>query len=193
VINPDGTVRKTRRTINLPGHAHELTFSCHDRLPLLSKDRTRLWFIDALKAARERHGFSLWAYVIMPEHVHVLLLPKDESGIEPILASIKLPVSRRAMAYLRSHDPQWLERLKVTRPGGRVEYRFWEQGGGYDRNVIEPDTAWKAVDYIHHNPVRRGLARSITDWPWSSARWYKGEPDVLLPMDGAPPDPSPRL
>jgi putative transposase len=192
VINPNGTVRKTRRTINQPGHAHELTFSCHDRLPLLSKDRSRQWLIDSLRTARQRHGFSLWAYVIMPEHVHVLLLPADTSTIESILQSIKLGVSRRAMSFLRTHDAGWMQRLKVVRPSGEAEYRFWEQGGGYDRNIIEPATAWNAVDYIHHNPVRRGLARSITDWPWSSARWYKGLSDVLLPMDGTPPDPSPR-
>jgi REP element-mobilizing transposase RayT len=114
VIRSDGTVRKTRRTINEPGHAHELTFSCHDRLPLLSKDRTRQWFIDALRAARERHRFSLWAYVVMPEHVHVLLLPQDDSAIERILQSIKLPVSRRAMAYLRSEHPEWMKRLEVA-------------------------------------------------------------------------------
>src|SRR5688500_19034631 len=71
----DGTVRKVRHSFNLPGHAHELTFSCYQRLPLLSRDRTRQWFIEALESARKIHRFQLWAYVIMPEHAHVLIFP----------------------------------------------------------------------------------------------------------------------
>lgn len=51
--------------------AHFLTFSCYQRLALLSKDRTRQWFLDALDKGRVKHGFDLWAWVIMPEHVHL--------------------------------------------------------------------------------------------------------------------------
>ena len=67
----DGKVRKRRISYDEPGHAHELTFSCYGRLPLLSKDRTRLWLIEALDVARQRWAFELWAYVIMPEHAHM--------------------------------------------------------------------------------------------------------------------------
>lgn len=51
--------------------SHWLTFSCYRRLPLLSKDQSRQWFVEAMKDARKSHGFHLWAWVIMPEHVHV--------------------------------------------------------------------------------------------------------------------------
>ena len=72
---PDGTIRKLRRSVNEPGHAHELTFSCYHNLPLLSNDPTRLWLLDALRQARAKLDLELWAYVIMPEHIHILLLP----------------------------------------------------------------------------------------------------------------------
>ena len=85
--------------------------------------------------------------------------------------------------------PQWLERLKVTWPDGRVEHRFWEQGGGYDRNILEARIAWASVAYIHNNPVRRGLVATAEEWPWSSAAWYAGAAEVKLAMDACPPDP----
>jgi putative transposase len=182
--------RKRRRQYNRPGDAHELTFSCHRRLPLLSKDRTREWFIEALSRARLHWQFDLWAYVIMPEHAHVLLLPRrPEYDIGAIWKAIKLSVSRRAMDFLRVNAPQWLERLKVVWPTGRTEYHFWLQGGGYDRNIDNPRTAWRSVLYMHNNPVRRGLVANPEDWYWSSARWYAGFGDAKLAMDGSPPDP----
>jgi ABC-type glycerol-3-phosphate transport system permease component len=95
---PDGRVRKLRRSSEDPGCAHELTFSCYQRLPLLGRDRTRMWFVDALDAARRRHSLELWGYVIMPEHVHVLFVPLDPAyRIRGVLQSIKQPVMRLAL------------------------------------------------------------------------------------------------
>ena len=165
MIDPTtGRVRKLRRAFSDPGHAHELTFSCHQRLPMLAKDRTRTWFLESLDAARHRWDSDLWAYVIMPEHVHPLLFPRfDVYAISDILKAIKQAVARRATEWLRANDRRFLERLKVTRPGGRTEYRFWQQGGGYDRNIVNPRAAWGSVDYLHLNPVRRGLVETPTE------------------------------
>ena len=63
--------RKKVKHYDREGDAHFLTFSCCQRLALLSKDRTRQWFLDALDKGRVKHGFDLWAWVIMPEHVHL--------------------------------------------------------------------------------------------------------------------------
>ena len=183
--------RKLRKSWHEPGHAHELTFSCVRRWPLLSKDRTRTWFVEALDQARRKWHFLLWAYVIMPEHAHVLLLPRAPGAdVGLLLKAIKQPVSQRAVGFLRTQNPAWLKRLRVERPGGRVEYRFWQQGGGYDRNILQAETAWQCVEYIHANPVRRGLVATPEDWPWSSARWYAGFDDVMLGMDEPPDWPS---
>jgi putative transposase len=169
------TVRKTRRSYNTYGHAREITFSCFRRMPLLSRERTRLWLLEAIDNARARLSFELWAYVVMPEHVHLLLVPlADTAEIAPILKAIKQPVARKATNYLRANNPTWLEHLKVQRTDGRPSYRFWQQGGGYDRNIFTDKAAWAAVDYIHDNPVRRGLVQCALDWPWSSATWYAG-------------------
>jgi putative transposase len=106
--------------------------------------------------------------------------------ISRILKSIKLSVSRRAIGFLKTHSPVWLDRLKVTWPNGRTEYRFWQQGGGYDRGIYEDRVVLASIEYFHMNPVAAGLVEAPTDWRWSSARWYAGMDGVLLEMDPLP-------
>jgi putative transposase len=136
-------VRKLRRRYYEPGQAHELTFSCYHRYPFLNGDRTRRWFIEALDDARRKMRFELWAYVIMPEHVHVLIVPHElKPDIGSIVGTIKEPVARKAIRFLVEHSPQWLDRITV-REGKRLRRRFWQAGGGYDRNVVEVATAMR--------------------------------------------------
>ena len=187
---PPDEERPRKRCVrcNEPGHAHYLTFSCFHDLPLLAKDRPRTWFLQALGAAREKHEFHLWGYVVMPEHVHLLLCPRREDySISTILHAIKRPTAYRALADLRERAPAFVERLTV-RQGKRTETHFWQAGGGYDRNVTEPRAAHEMLEYVHNNPVRRGLAQTPPDWPWSSARFWEGWDDILLAMDRTLPD-----
>jgi len=55
---------------------------------------------------------------------------------------------------------------------GNPQYRFWQAGAGYDRNLFTPEAIHTSIEYIHANPVRRGLCECALDWAWSSARWY---------------------
>jgi putative transposase len=179
--------RKQVRSYNEPGHAHELTFCCFRRLPLFSKDRSRLWFIQAMATARTRCHFALWAYVIMPEHVHIIVSPRQVNyEVRLIRAALKIPVQRKALAFLRREAPAFLNRLRDQQPNGMLHHRFWQRGGGYDRNVTDPKTLAAMIDYLHQNPVRRGLAERATDWVWSSARYYAGFSDVPIEMDPLP-------
>jgi putative transposase len=189
MLEPDGKYRKRRRVFNEDNQAHELTFSCYHKLPLLDRDRTRIWMIDALIAARQQWDFSLWAYVLMPDHAHVLLFPRTKPYcIEKISKSIKQSVARRAIRWLRIHAPDFLARLARTTADDRQKYHFWQPGGGYDRNICNAETAWKSVNYLHLNPVRRGLVERPEQWQWSSAAWYAGEKNVRLTIDEFPPE-----
>ena len=58
--------------------------------------------------------------------------------------------------------------------------RFWQPGGGYDRNIDNLDTLSRMIEYLHLNPVRRGLAKRAVDWEYSSAGWYAGIRPALL-------------
>jgi len=109
----------------------------------------------------------------MPNHVHLLVWPHEEAAaIDQLLFAIKRPFSYRVKQWLiAAHDPL-LARLTVRQRPGKTTFRFWQEGPGHDRNLVEPTWAEGAVDYIHRNPVRRGLCERATDWLWSSARWY---------------------
>jgi len=141
---------------NRPGHAHELTFSCYQGRALLAKERTCVWLVDAINAARRKHDFDLWAYVFMPNHVHLIICPRQEQySISSILLSIKQPVARKAIAYLRTNSPTGLQLLATGQPA--KPYQFWQKGGGYDRNVTSVEILTEAIQYIHNNPARKGL------------------------------------
>jgi hypothetical protein len=60
-------------------------------------------------------------------------------------------------------------------------FRYWQEGPGYDRNFTKPSTVLPAIDYLHHNPVRRGLVKRAVDWKWSSARYYWVDPPCQYP------------
>ena len=81
------------------------------------------------------------------------------------------------------HAASWIERLTDPQPNGRVDMRFWQRGGGYDRNIVRESTSPEVIDYIHNSPLRRGLIDRAGDSDWSSAAWYDGQRDVALGMD----------
>ena len=170
----NATIRKRVHHFNVPGQAHELTFSCYRRIPLLSNDRTRGWVIESIEAARKNRRFAVLAFVIMPEHVHLIIHPSDRTyDIAWFLKGIKHPVSRKAHAWLLKNDQRWLERLTLVQKDGQRLFRFWQAGGGYDRNIDRQSTLRQMIEYIHNNPVRRRLVGRAVDWPWSSASWYE--------------------
>jgi putative transposase len=160
--------RKRCVRLDLPGHAHELTFSCYKSMPLLSNENFCLYLVEAIVLARKKHTFDLWAYVFMPEHVHLLLYPRGNCySMSKIFQTIKQSAGRKAIIYIKNHDPISLEKMSTRQR--HSPYRFWQDGGGYDRNIVAAETLTKMVNYIHANPVRRGLVASPIDWKWSSA------------------------
>ena len=158
-----------RRNLNLPGHAHELTFSCYKKYPFLSKDRTCQWLGDALRQACDALSYELWAFVFMPDHVHTIVWPKERKyDIAAFRRAVKEPVARTAVRWLEEHSPAWLPKITRTR-GRRTERLFWQPGGGYDRNITEVETLLRMIEYLHANPVRKQLCERPQDWTWSSA------------------------
>ena len=168
-----GNFRKTCQRVSKPGDAHELTFSCYRNQPFLKAERTCRYLVDAIEKVRRKHNFSLWAYVFIPNHVHLLICPNQQQySISAILASIKQSTARRALNYLRKENLAGLKQLATGQPDS--PYRFWQDGGGYDRNINHPDTLLKTIRYIHANPIRKGLVELTEDWYYSSAgEWQK--------------------
>ena len=166
--------RKQLQRFDEPHEARFLTFSCFQQRPFLSGDRSRRWFVEALDRAREKHHLDLWAYVIMPEHVHLILYPREGVvKIADFLYSLKKSVTNRALDFVRRETPGFLRQMEDRQPNGTISYRFWQRGGGYDENLFNPRKVWEKIHYIHMNPVRRELCETPESWPWSSAAAYE--------------------
>jgi putative transposase len=96
---------------------------------------------------------------------------------------MKAPVAKRAVLWVRANAPDFLGCMEDRQPNGQSHYRFWQRGGGYDRNLRTAEDVREKIRYIHANPIRRGLVTVADDWHWSSYRaWQTGE-DVPLPID----------
>ena len=143
---PKGLVRYQKG-----GVFHFLTFSCYRRVPLLSGDAGYEIFETELEKVRRCYGFVVAGYVLMPEHVHLLVGEERVSVL-----SVALQVLRQ-------------ETSKKLKQRGMAQ--FWQQRY-YDFNVWTEKKRVEKLRYIHRNPVRRGLAEKPEDWPWSSFRYY---------------------
>ena len=167
--------RKRIKHQNLPGVAHELTWSCYHMRPLLNTPERRTLLTDAMRRAAERLGYAALAFVVMPNHVHLLVRHSDpEYDVSELLYAIKRPTSFRFKQIMLATDHAEYESLIVQERPGKLAFRFWQEGPGYDRNCIN-DIINSSVRYIHLNPVRKGLCEVAEDWEWSSARWYARE------------------
>lgn len=172
--------RRERRRIEAPGEARFLTFSCYHRLPLFGNEAIKHAFVDHLAHVRQATHFRLYAWVVMPEHVHLVLEPRlPDYPVPRVLTQLKSHFAGRVLRRWRKLDAPVLNRL-VDR---NHKHRFWQAGGGYDRNLHRDGEFEQKVNYIHENPVRRGIADRAIDWPWSSAAWYAGDNRALLPID----------
>lgn len=137
------------------GDSHAINFSCYHRHPYLNDDNACIVFEETLERVRQRHQFFLFGYVIMPEHVHLLLSEPKLHSLATTLSVVKGETSKL---------------LKGDRP------QFW-QSRYYDFNILTHRKHVEKLKYIHRNPVERGLVVKPEDWPWSSYRHYlTGEP-----------------
>lgn len=177
------THRKLCKRFDIDGDAHCLTFSCFQRLPLFSRKRSCSWMCCALNKGREKKLYDLWAYVIMPEHVHIVLLPKPGVKISQILTLLKQSVSKRALNWLYQYAPDFLTKLTDSQPNGKKCYRFWQRGGGYDRNLRTVSDIYEKIEYIHNNPVRKELSSIAKDWYWSSCQAWETGVDTPVAID----------
>ena len=130
------------------GQSHFVTFCCYHRRPLLLINHNRQIFEAALERVRRNFGLRVYAYVVMPEHVHLLMSEPLRATLADAIKSLKQGVARRL--------------------GGGEEH-FWQKRY-YDFNVRTHAQLIEKLHYIHQNPVRRGLCERADDWEWSSFR-----------------------
>jgi putative transposase len=133
------------------GCFHFVKFSCYRRQPLLNTPTAYNVFERELESLRQRYGFVVAGYVLMPEHVHLLVGEPQRSSLSIALQVLKQKTSRR------------LKR--------RGAVQFWQRRY-YDFNVRSEGKRIEKLRYLHRNPVVRGLVEKPEQWSWSSFRHY---------------------
>jgi putative transposase len=150
------------------GHLHFITFSCYHRLPLLGTVHARNSFVQVLAVIRDRFVFRLVGYVVMPEHVHLLISEPSRGTPSSVLQKLKQDVSRK---------------LRATSSGSQIRQpQFW-QTRFYDFNVYSLEKKIEKLNYMHMNPLKRGLVTNPKDWPWSSYAFCQEKGTVLISID----------
>jgi len=132
------------------GHDHFITFTCYHQHPYLDNEHARTVFEETLETLRPRHDFFLYGYVVMPNHVHLLLSEPKHRLLADTLRVLKTETSKK---------------LKGTRQ------QFW-QSRYFDRNIFTQKEFTEKLRYIHRNPVSDELVANPEDWPWSSYRHW---------------------
>jgi putative transposase len=165
------------------GYVHFITFSCYQRRPLLGTPPCRDLFLSILEETRSRFGIVVVGYVVMPEHVHLLISEPENSNHSVVVQVLKQRFARELLEKLRQRGEFPEESLwrTVLKQGHVWQRRF------YDFVVWNRQKRGEKLRYIHENPVRRGLVAAPEEWRWSSFRAYAyQEPGPVLVNEQQP-------
>jgi putative transposase len=164
------------------GDLHFITFSCYRRLPLLGSAKARNLIVRVLGEVRERYRFTIIGYVVMPDHVHLLMGEPTVGTPSAVLKAVKQSVSRQLRRTRRRKQPPG--QLQLTFAKNELP-RFWQRRF-YDFNVWSAKKVREKLEYRHRNPITRRLVDHPKDWPWSSWSFYQGQGPRLIEMDHVP-------
>ena len=138
-----------RARMIVPGAPHHVTQRGNRREPIFLEPGDEAIYLDLLSARLERHGVACWAYCLMPNHVHLILTPSDETGLARAVGE----AHRRYTAFVGARG-RWTGHLFQSR---------------FNSVAMDEDHLIAAFRYVALNPVKAGLAKAAADWPWSSA------------------------
>jgi REP-associated tyrosine transposase len=158
---------------------HFVTFSCYRRRPYLGSARARNRFVRVLEEVRLRHAFALIGYVVMPEHVHLLIGEPPKGNPSKVLQVLKQKVSR-SVRRKRNSPPGQLRLPFACK--AQESPAFWQRRF-YDFNVWSEQKLREKLAYMHKNPVQRKLVTHPKDWPWSSWSHYARGERGLIAID----------
>jgi putative transposase len=149
--------------IVIPGLPHHVTQRGNRRERVFFSDEDYQFYLDELRAAAQKAESEIWAWCLMPNHVHLLIVPRDVDGLRLTVAN----AHRRYAGRLNARN-KWT---------GHV----WQ--GRYSSVVMDEAHLWSALAYVSLNPVRARLVERAQDWPWSSARAHlTGKPDGITTL-----------
>src|SRR5262245_30954649 len=156
---------------NLPGALHYVTASCHHRAPVFKDEQCCLTFFQTLQELREQRAFKLVAYVLMPDHCHLIVNPRD-GDITVLVGALKGITARQIIDASNG-------RFRLEKPSYDLAInQVWQES--FKAFPLWSDwMIWQKINYIHKNPLKAQLVKSSADYWWSSFRAFyfqSGEP-----------------
>jgi putative transposase len=149
---------------------HDLHFinncSCYRRQPWLGSPRRRDLFLTVLEEVRQRYEFVVVGYVVMPDHIHLLIGEPEKGDPSKAMQAIKQGFARRVLKSERKKRQSAQQELFAAGAEHAWQRRF------YDFNVYTARKRIEKLKYMHANPVKRGLVQEPEQWRWSSYRSY---------------------
>ena len=156
------------------GHLHFINCSCYRRQPWLASRARRELFLRVLEEARQRYNFVVVGYVVMADHIHLLISEPEKGDPSKVMQAIKQGFARRVLRQMRERRQAGQGSLFGAEPEHVWQRRF------YDFNVWSKRKRIEKLRYMHRNPVSRGLVDSPEQWAWSSFRAYAyGEAGIV--------------
>lgn len=144
-----------RKRLYYANAVYHVSIRGNNKQPILKEEKDKIEFLKTLSKYKERFKFRLFGFVLMDNHVHLVIEAGPTISISRIMQSITLSYSQKFRhAY---------------------QYTGYVWQGRFKSNVIEDDSYILAcLDYIHHNPVRANMVDYVEEYTWSSYRFYNG-------------------
>lgn len=165
---------------DIENHAHFITFNTHRRLAIIDNKMGAI-IIETLRHFIKNGSIFLAGYVIMPNHVHLVMIPGNGIEIGRVVGEIKRISARAIHDMLKSAKRELLNDLNITR-NRLPRFTFWQKRC-FDYNCRTEEEMWEKVNYCHNNPVTKKLVACPEDWKWSSCRWYKKLSEIALELN----------
>jgi putative transposase len=163
------------------GTVRFVTISCLNRMRLLGNDDTVPIVLGQLNVSRQKHQYRILAYVVMPNHMHLVLWPRDRMHLGRVMGEFKALTTREILSMWKKDGNPDVSHLIVNR-GGKTHKTLWIPRC-FDHNCRSIETVREKINYCHSNPVKAGLVGSPGEWRWSSYGWYRGDKRGLVPVD----------
>lgn len=164
-----------------------LTFAVVVWVDVFTRKEYKDIFLDSLKYCQQQKGLELYAFCIMPNHVHLLAGVKEGGSLSGVLRDLKKFTSYAIIKAIEEHPQEsrrawmlWIFRKHGERNSNNTRYQFWQQ----DNHPIELNTNAlldQKLHYIHQNPVQAGICYTAEEYVYSSAGQYAGQ-ETLLPV-----------
>jgi putative transposase len=168
------------------GNAYYITTSVNKFVKIFKEKRYIDIILKNIKFYKRKYNFKLLAYVIMPDHLHLLIFPKQDSveEVSNLMGDFKRFTSRSLRKQMEEDEKTtWLKLFKLDVPKKKNwEYQIWQERFD-DLAIYTPTIAKVKINYIHNNPVRKGLVERPEDYLYSSARNYVLDDHSIIEVD----------